>query len=89
MSLKYEVIRTYKTLRYFRHTNRHRLDGPADIRESTSMYWFQYGVSHRNDGPSDQCYIPYKLEYATSYFIRGKFYTRLEYESKIRNKIYQ
>lgn len=77
MSLKYQVCRDNNTLKYYRHGIYHRVNSPSDIRESGAIFWEQYGVFHRNDGPAT----------LLSYYLRGKIYSKPEYESKISNTL--
>lgn len=80
MSLKYEIIREGVTLRHYRHAEFHRIDRPASIWLSSSLYWYEFGISHRSDGPSDVTFSGYN-----EYYFRGTKYSKEEYESKIRS----
>lgn len=81
MSLKYEVCREYniKWQLYRRHGEDHRVGGPASFCQNGNNWWIQYNKLHRLGGPAENCG---KL---LCYFIRGKFHTKEEYESKIRS----
>lgn len=54
--LKYEIyIDVYPTmtgLMHLRHSEKHRVDGPALIIDQGSLMWYQYEELHRKDGPA-------------------------------------
>lgn len=77
MTLKYEVIRKKRSLRYNRHGVRHRVGGPAVIMIE-DFGWYEYGVQHRMDGPS------MRGANTALYFIRGLCYNKQDYDAKIR-----
>lgn len=81
MTLAYETIRYKYCMSYYRHGVEHRIDGPSDIHDSGDMFWDQYGELHRMDGPA--LLTPNRKN--AEYYIRGDFFTKTEYESKIRS----
>lgn len=56
--LKYEVkyyLNFNGYLKYCRHSQSHRLDGPALVWNDCDMFWDQYDNLHRVDGPAIVC----------------------------------
>lgn len=80
MSLTYECTRYWNCLDYTRHGMPHKVDGPAEVWNSSDLIWLQYGITHRNDGPA---YIILNDTKIKRYYLRGMKYTKEDYESKI------
>lgn len=47
MSLKYEVFRINDNIRYYRHGEYHRMEGPAILWADGEMFWRQYSSLRR------------------------------------------
>lgn len=77
MSLKYQVKRTPYCLIYYRHGEKHRIDGPAFGWMGSEYEWIQYNKHHRLDGPAKIS------KWYSTYFIRGQHYNEKDYELKI------
>lgn len=80
MSLKYEVRLTPLHIMHRRHGMYHRESSCADVWKNGDMFWYEYGVTHRLNGPSDVF-----CDGDKQYCIRGTYYNKDEYESKIRS----
>lgn len=78
MTLKYQEVRKFNCFRYFRHGLKHRIDGPATVWVDGDTVWWEFGELHRMDGPADKIGGEF-------YYIRGKRYTKDQYDAKIRS----
>lgn len=73
MTLKYEIYYKNRDLKYSRHGEQHRIDGPARLFYHSSVYWFQYGIPHNFDGPA------FKFGRVRRYWIKGVEYSLLRF----------
>lgn len=80
MSLKYDVMIAEDFMVYHRHGDRHRINGSASIWGEGTIYWYQYDKLHRMDGPARNMSTG-----QTTYHIRGKMYTKEDYDIKIHS----